>query len=88
MAETQLIAKTATQGLKVLWKEAFFEKLRKMQEVSENFSKRHHNFSDAELSMALKRAKYLTRRGKRLKYEYIQKHPYTGEKNEKHRRNK
>ena len=88
MAEIQLIAKTATQGLKVLWREEFFEKPRKMQEISENFSKRHHNFSNAELGMALKRAKYLIRRGNRLKYEYIQKYPYTGEKNEKHRRNK
>ena len=29
--------------------------------------------------MALKRAKYLTRRGRKGSYEYIQKHPYLDE---------
>ena len=67
----------------------FFEKARKVQEIVDNFSKRHHHFSDAELGMALKRAKYLTRRGKRGNYEYIQKHPYIEEtKHERPKRNK
>jgi len=66
-----------------------FEKARKAQEIVKNFAKRHHHFSDAELGMALKRAKYLTRRGKRGAYEYIQKYPYAEEiKNEKPKRNK
>jgi hypothetical protein len=82
----KMIAKTATEGLKFLWKEKFFEKQRKLSEIVENFSKRHHHFSDAELGMALKRAKYLTREGKRGGYVYIQKHPYIEEeKNEKRR---
>ena len=80
MPKTQLIATTATEGLKVVWKEKFFEKARRVPEVVENFAKRHHHFSDAELMMALKRAKYLTRRGKRRNYEYVQKHPYVEEK--------
>lgn len=55
----------------------------------ENFAKRHHHFSDQELSMALKRAKYLTRKGKRTNYEYIQKYPYIEEiEDEKPSRNK
>ena len=89
MPKIQLIATSATEGLKVLWKEKFFEKARKVQEVVDNFSKRHHHFSDAELGMALKRAKYLSRKGKRGNYEYIQKHPYIEEtKHEKPKRNK
>lgn len=89
MVRNQLIATTATEGLKVLWKEKFFEKARKVQEIVENFARRHHHFSDAELMMALKRAKYLTRKGKRGSYEYIQKHPYVEEiKNERFKRNK
>jgi len=89
MVRNQLITTTATEGLKVLWKEKFFEKARKVPEVVENFSKRHHHFSDAELMMALKRAQYLTRRGKRGSYEYIQKHPYVEVmKNERPKRNK
>ena len=71
-----MIAKTATEGLKILWSEKFFEKFKKVSDIVENFSKRHHHFTDAELGMALNRAKYLTRRGKRGSYEYIQKHPY------------
>ena len=84
-----MIAKTATEGLKVLWKEKYFEKARKVADIVDTFSKRHHHFSDAELGMALNRAKYLTRRGKRGSYEYIQKHPYVEEeKNVKRKRNK
>lgn len=89
MSTNKLIAKTATEGLKLIWKEKFLEKARKVSEVVENFSKRHHNFSDAELRMALKRAEYLTRRGKRGSYEYIQKYPYIEEtRSEKPKRNK
>ena len=84
-----MIAKTATEGLKLLWAEKFFEKYRKASDIVENFSKRHHHFTDAELGMALKRARYLTRRGKRGAYEYIQKHPYVEEqKNAKRKRTK
>ena len=74
-----MITETATEGIKVLWSEKFFEKYRKISDIVGIFSKRHHHFSDAELGMALKRAKCLTRRGKRRNYEYIQKHPYLEE---------
>jgi hypothetical protein len=79
MPRDKLIAKTATEGLKALWKEKFFEEARKVSDIAENFSRRHHHFSDAELGMGLKRAKYLTRQGKRGSYEYIQKHPFIEE---------
>ena len=69
------IAKTATEGLRILWSEKFFEKYRKVSDIIDNFSKRQHHFTDAELGMALKRANYLIRKGNRGNYEYIQKHP-------------
>jgi hypothetical protein len=85
----KMIAKTATEGIRVLWSEKFFEKYRKVSDIVEIFSKRHHHFTDAELGMALKRAKFLTRKGKRGNYEYIQKHPYAaGEKNANKKRRK
>jgi len=84
-----MIAKTATEGIKALWSEQVFKKFRKVSDIVDIFSKRHHHFTHAELGMALKRAKYLTRRGKRGNYEYIQKHPYVEErKNAKEKRNK
>lgn len=77
MAQTKLIAKTATRALKVLWSEGFFQDWRKASDIDESLSARHHHFSQAELGMALLRAKYLTRRGNRGDYAYIQKHPFT-----------
>jgi len=80
----QRIAKTATEALKVLWEEGFFRTWRRANQIEKFLAKRGNHFSDAELGMALKRAKHLTRRGKRGGYEYIQKHPFVGdEKKEK-----
>lgn len=76
MSKVKSIAKTATEGLKLLWSDNFFEKWKKVSDIIELFSKKHHHFPDPELGMALKRAKYLTRRGKRHNYEYIQKYPF------------
>ena len=73
-------AKTATEALKILWEEAFFRSLKKKAAIEESLGKKGNHFSDAELGMALKRAKHLTRRGKRGSYEYIQKYPYIAEK--------
>jgi hypothetical protein len=60
----------------ILWEETFFIGWKKKAPIEEVLSKRGNYFSDAELGMALKRAKHLTRRGKRGHYEYIQKYPY------------
>ena len=70
------IAKTATEALKILWEEAFFETRQNNQKIVDRLATRGNNFSSAELGMALKRAKHLTRIGKKGNYEYIQKHPY------------
>jgi hypothetical protein len=73
------IAKTATESLKHLWEEGFFRSWKNMAAIEAILSKRGNHFSDAELGMALKRGKHLTRRGKRRSYEYIQKHPFVKE---------
>lgn len=70
------IARTATEALKILWEESFFRGWKKKFAVVENMAKKGNHFSDAELGMALMRAKHLTRRGKRGNYEYIQKYPF------------
>ncbi len=69
------IAKTATEALEILWQDAFFRTWRKQTTIVERLAKRGNHFSGPELGMALKRARHLTRRGKRGKYEYIQKYP-------------
>ena len=73
------IAKTATEALKILWEEGFFRAWKKGAAIVDRLAKRGNNFSAPELGMALKRAKQLTRRGKRTNYEYIQKHPFVAE---------
>jgi len=73
------VAKTATEALRVLWKESFFRKWKKQSAIVEGLAKRGNNFSAPELGMALNRAKHLTRRGKRGSYEYIQKYPFVAE---------
>jgi len=67
--------KKAPQALKVLWARKFFDgKERRFQEIKKELSKLGCNPSDKTLHMALKNAKYLTRRGKRGHYLYIQKY--------------
>lgn len=70
------VAKSATEGLRALWEEEFFSGSKQWGPVVEALARKGNHFSDAELGMALKRAKYLTRRGKRGQYEYIQKYPF------------
>jgi len=70
---------SATAALKILWKEGFLKAWKKYAPIVDRLAKDHYHFSDPELGMALGRAKYLTRRGKRGGYEYIQKYPYIKE---------
>jgi hypothetical protein len=76
MASKRRVAKSATEGLKILWEEKFFRAWRKRDAVVAEFAKRDNHFPDAELGMALLRAAHLTRKGKRGSYEYIQKYPF------------
>jgi len=73
------VAKTATAALALLWKEGLFRGWKKKAAIEERLAKKGNHFSDAELGMALLRAKHLTRKGKRGGYEYIQKYPYVEE---------
>lgn len=73
------VAKTATEALKILWEEGFFRAWKKGAAIVSALAKRGNNFSAPELGMALKRARHLTRRGKRGNYEYIQKYPFVAE---------
>ncbi len=75
-SKTTRAATSATEALKILWEEDFFLGWKKKAPIEDVLAKRGNHFSDAELGMALKRAKHLTRRGKRHAYEYIQKYPY------------
>jgi hypothetical protein len=74
-----VVAKTATESLRFLWEDAFFRGWRDKAAIDAALSKKGNHFSDPELGMALKRAKHLTRKGKRHSYKYIQKYPYVAE---------
>jgi len=79
--ENRKIAKTATEALKILWEEGVFSKWMKIAAVVEELSKKEYHFPLTNVNMALQRAPYLTCKGKRGSYEYIQKYPYVkGEK--------
>jgi len=82
MASKNRFAKTATEGLRILWEDTFFRTWKKRDAVINEFAKRENHFSDAELGMALKRARYLVRRGARRSYEYIQKYPFKRQQEE------
>jgi len=83
MASRARFAKSATEGLKILWEDNYFRTWKKMDAIVDEFAKRDNHFSDAELGMALKRADHLVRRGKRRNYEYIQKYPFVPKKDGK-----
>ena len=83
------VAKTAPEALKILWKDKAFIKAKDYQSIEQALEKRGYNFTDKNLMMALGSSRFLTRRGKRGNYKYIQKYPFAEEdKNEKQRRNK
>ncbi len=78
------IAKSAPDALKILWREKVFLKPKNVKTIESELEKRGYNFTDKNLMMALKSAKFLTRKGEPGNYSYVQKHPYTEEhKNEK-----
>ncbi len=66
---------SASGALNTLWQEGVFKSWLNFKSISTALAKRGNNFSVAELGMALRRADYLTRHGKRGYFEYIQKRP-------------
>ena len=76
------IARTAPEALRILWKNKVFAKPKGVKEITAALEKKGYNFSDKNLMMALKSAKFLTRRGNEKNYSYVQKHPYIEEDND------
>jgi repressor of nif and glnA expression len=74
------VATKPSEALKILWKERIFLKPNKIAEVMKELEKRGYNFNEQAIHMALKRAKYLTQKGKKGNYTYVQKYPYINEK--------
>lgn len=70
------IVPSPTQQLPELWKMDVFKTGRSLEVVIQEFEKIGFNFSPEAVSMALMRAPYLTRRGKKGGYTYIQIGPY------------
>ncbi len=68
-------AKNATDALTIVWSEGFFKNWQNLASISKELSSRGNHFSSMEIGVALIRTKFLTRRGKRGTYEYIQKRP-------------
>jgi hypothetical protein len=82
MASKRRVAKTATEGVTILWENKFFRAPKKISAVVEALAKRENNFPLAILGKALERAGYLMRKGKKGAYEYIQQYPYVPEDDE------
>ena len=83
------VAKTAPGALRILWKDKIFLQKCDMSNITKQLEQRGYNFTAATLGMALKDAKFLTRKGSSGKFTYIQKYPYIDEdeNNEKSKRN-
>ena len=77
--ENKEIVKTATEALKILWKEGFFQGAGTINDTVKELSKKGYNFPLTNVVKALQRAPYLTQKGKRGNYKYIQKYPYIRE---------
>lgn len=70
---------TPTKAIEKLWKEGFFKEEKKAETIRSKLSSTGFNFDDPALLMTLKRAKFLTRRGTRGTFTYIQKYPFEKE---------
>jgi hypothetical protein len=76
---TVKFARTATEALLMLWKGSFLRSWQNQSKIVAHLAEMEYHFEAPELGMALKRAPYLSRRGERGSYEYIQKYPYVAE---------
>ncbi len=72
----KIITRTATNILKILYREGFFRGAKKLADTVNRLSKKGYNFPLTNVDKALQRAPYLIRKGKRSSYTYIQKYPY------------
>lgn len=70
----KIMIQTTPEALKVLWGKKFFEKERTFHEIKKEVGELGCNPPDPNLRVALIRAKYLTRRGSKGNYLYIQRY--------------
>lgn len=73
------IATTAPTALRILWKEGVFSTPKNVRTIEGELAKRGYNFGDKNLMMALRSSKFLTRKGQKGSFSYVQKHPYIEE---------
>ena len=73
------LATTAPVALRILWKEGVFLTPMNVRAIEAELARRGYNFGDKNLMMALRSAKFLTRRGQKGSFTYVQKHPYVEE---------
>ena len=67
---------SATDILPELWEAGAFKAARTIAEIIEELATREYHFTEAAVGMALMRAKFLTRLGKKGEYRYIQIGPF------------
>lgn len=70
------VATTVPGALKLLWKSGFFRKPKTRPQIEVHLEEMGYNFAGNALSMALAAARFLTRRGPRGSYSFVQKHPF------------
>jgi hypothetical protein len=76
-------ANSASEAIDILWQEGVFRSWHKFNSIAEILEKRGNNFTKPELGMALRRANFLTRRGAKGSYEYVQRLPAINKEIEK-----
>lgn len=76
MSDRKRIVISPTEQLQRLWQEGFFTTWKKFPEIDSELATKGYHFPSGDLAKALIRATYLTRRGKKGGYEYIQKGPF------------
>lgn len=76
-------ANSVSGSLVILWHGGVFESARKFNDILQILGEKGKNFSKPKLGLALSRAKFLTRRGRRGFYEYVQRFPSVNEETDK-----
>ena len=77
MSKGNNLIPSSTEILKVLWQEGFFAESRTLKDVSDYLSIKGFHFQSGGLSMALKRASFISKNGKHGKSMYAQIAPPT-----------
>ncbi len=70
------IATKPSEAIRMLWKGKVFLKPKSLAEVMQELEKRGYNFTPQAVDMRLKGSKFLTRKGSRGDYKYVQKYPF------------